>query len=68
MKTLIEETDEQHVLTAQELINNLALHRLKAERKSIYSDMKLLIQFGLDIEHSRGQSRGYFISSRDFEL
>ena len=68
MKTLIEETDEQHVLTAQELINKLALHGIKAERKSIYTDIELLIQFGLDIEHSRRQSRGYFISSRDFEL
>jgi len=54
MKTLTEETDEQHVLTTQELINKLALHGIKAEQKSIHSDIELLIQFGLDIEHSRG--------------
>jgi len=68
MKILHERTDEDHSLTTQELINALAEFGIIAERKSIYSDLELLRQFGLDIEMRQSKSFGYYIASRQFEL
>ena len=68
MKILLSETDEQHTLTATELIAKLALYGINAERKSVYADIELLGQFGIDIELTRGRSHGYYVASRDFEL
>lgn len=43
-------------------------HGIAAERKSIYSDISILIDFGYDIIKSNGSGGGYFLASRDFEL
>lgn len=67
-RILIERTDEEHSMTAQELINALAVYDIKVERKTIYADIELLRQFGLDIELRRGKTPGYYVASRDFEL
>ena len=68
MKILLEKTDEQHPLTMNELISELATYDVHAERKSIYSDLEHLRRFGLDIETTRGKTTSYFISHRQFEL
>ena len=67
MKMLLDETDRRHPLTMAEIINRLDEEGIKAERKSIYDDIELLKQFGLEIVTSRGKSAGYYIGSRDFE-
>jgi predicted DNA-binding transcriptional regulator YafY len=67
-RILLEQTDEQSVLTAQELCDALAAYDMPANRKSIYGDIEALRQFGLDITLRPGKGGGYFISSRDFEL
>jgi len=66
MRILLEKTDEDHTLSANELISALEGYGIKAERKSVYSDIELLRTFGLDIEYRHKQ--GYFIASRQFEL
>ncbi len=69
MKILTERTDENHMLTANELCEILQTeYDVPAERKSIYSDIDALREFGLDIEQQRGKTPGYYIASRQFEL
>ena len=62
------ESDEQHPVGAQALIDMLERHGITAERKSIYSDIKALQDFGIDILNRRGKDGGYYIGSRNFEL
>ena len=61
-------SDERHPVGAQELIDMLSRHGITAERKSIYSDIKALQDFGIDILNRRGKDGGYYIGSRNFEL
>jgi len=68
MKILLEKTDEDNPMTVADLINSLAAYDIKAERKSIYSDLELLRHYGLDIEVQRSKKTGYYIASRQFEL
>jgi predicted DNA-binding transcriptional regulator YafY len=68
MKILLEETDEQNMLTAQELIDRLAAYDVNSERKSLYNDIDLLVKFGIDIKHQGGRNAGYYVASWDFEL
>ena len=67
-KILLEETDEEHSLTVQELIARLEQKGVQAERKSIYDDLKTLEFFGLDVQSRKGRSPGWFVGSREFEL
>jgi predicted DNA-binding transcriptional regulator YafY len=68
MKMLMEQTDEQHPITVNELIEELGKYDISAERKSIYSDIEMLMEFGLDIICQKGRANQYFIGVRDFEL
>jgi predicted DNA-binding transcriptional regulator YafY len=65
---LTERTDEEHALTTQEIIALLEQNGIHAERKSIYSDIELLTEFGMDILRVRERSGGYYLASRQFEL
>ena len=60
--------DEDHPLSTQELLEGLEREGIAAERKSIYADMEVLREFGLDVQLRRGKDGGWFIGQRDFEL
>ena len=68
MKILLEKTDEKHLLTSQQIIEELSLYGINAERKSIYDDIEALRTFGIDIEMVKGKPTGYHILSRTFQL
>lgn len=69
IKIFSEKTDEDHCLTAQELITELAAYGISAERKSIYDDIECLITFGYDIVNVKARKGGgYYLASREFEL
>lgn len=69
MKILTEQSDENHCLSAQALIDALAAYGVSAERKSIYDDIAQLIDFGYDIVLVKAKSGGgYYLAGRDFEL
>ncbi|MBF4696022.1 helix-turn-helix transcriptional regulator [Fusibacter ferrireducens] len=68
MKILMEQTDEQHPITVNELIEELVKFDISAERKSIYADIEMLTEYGLDIICQKGRANQYFIGARDFEL
>ena len=66
---LLEETDEDHILPAASLIDLLSRrHDVTADRRSIYSDIDTLKEFGVDIVTVKGADHGYYIAGRDFEL
>ena len=69
IKQMLEEkTDEKHVLSTQDIIAGLAANGIKAERKSIYSDIEALTNYGMDIILRKERPTGYYLASRDFEL
>lgn len=69
LKILTEQSDEEHCLSTQALIDALAAYDIKAERKSIYDDIAQLIDFGCDIVLVKAKSGGgYYLAGRDFEL
>lgn len=69
MRKLFEtRTDEDHSLTGQKLIEILGQMGIKAERKTIYDDIKTLCDSGLDIETTKdGHSNAYYLAERTFQ-
>lgn len=65
---LLQKTDEEHKLGMEELLQALSRYGIEAERKSVYSDIAALQDFGLDVTLQRGPGGGYYVASRDFEL
>ncbi len=65
---LVEETDEEHPASMQNILAYLNQLGIRAERKSIYSDLEALRDFGADIIMCREKSVGYYIGERTFEL
>lgn len=68
MKSLLELSDEEHPLTVSDIIKHLSFYDISAERKSIYSDIEMLKEYGLDIVSVKSKSYGYYVASREFEL
>lgn len=68
MQLLLEKSDENHPLTVQQMIDELACNDIKAERKTLYDDVEALRHFGLDVVVVRGKTTGYYIGSRNFEI
>lgn len=68
MQLLMERTDEEHQVTTQDIIDYLDAQGIAAERKSIYTDIDLLIDFGVDIIKIKERPGGYYLASRQFEL
>ena len=68
MQILMERTDEENGLTLAEIIDALGEQGIEAERKSLYDDMEVLRNFGVDIEQHKGKDVRYHVVSRDFEL
>lgn len=62
------QTDEDHPMKTQEIIDYLARRDVKAERKTVYDDIECLRGYGFDIVLRRGHDGGYFLGARDFEL
>ena len=60
---------QNHPVRASELIDMLQRnYNIACERKTIYSDIAALQDYGVDIESIPGKNGGYYIASRNFEL
>ncbi len=60
---------ENHPVRAQELIDMLKnKYDISCERKTVYSDIAALQDYGVDIVALPGKNGGYYIASRNFEL
>ncbi len=68
MKYLLEETDESHGVSAAQIMAHMESLGISVERKSLYSDLDTLRDFGLDIIKLGGRPPLYAVASRDFEL
>lgn len=69
LKILTEQSDEEHCMSAQALIDALEAYDIRAERKSIYDDIAQLIDFGYDIVLVKAKTGGgYYLAGREFEL
>lgn len=67
-KILLEKTDENHGLSVNEIIGELASYGINAERKSIYDDLRILEAYGLDVCSEKTKTVKYYIGSRDFQI
>ncbi|SFQ49261.1 Predicted DNA-binding transcriptional regulator YafY, contains an HTH and WYL domains [Lachnospiraceae bacterium XBB1006] len=65
---LMEKTDADHTLSTTQLVAELEKLGIHAERKSIYTDILALEEYGIDIHTERGRSNQYSIEYREFEL
>lgn len=68
MDILLEHTDEENPITLAEIMTRLERMGITAERKSLYADIELLRDYGLDILTKKQKQFGYYIGSRQFEL
>ena len=67
-RILLERTDEDHPLSMEAIRSALDGYGISAERKSIYDNMEVLRQMGLDVHNRRGPHGGWFVGQRSFEL
>ena len=66
---LKENTDAEHGITMTEIIRELENRDISAERKSIYSDIQQLNDYGYEIDGRKMQGKFYYsLVGRDFEL
>ena len=69
MDYLLTNSHENHPVKTSELQAWLAnQHGIACERKTIYSDIATLQDYGLDIVSLPGKNGGYYIASRNFEI
>ena len=61
-------SDEDHPVSVDDINAMLLSKDITCERKSIYSDVKTLKEYGMDILSVRQPKAGYSVCSRDFEL
>ena len=62
-------TDEQHPITTQELIAELNLLGITADRRTIYTDIDSLQEFGYEIQNKRrNHDMVYWLPKRQFDL
>ena len=63
------ETDKEHGITMNDILDRLEQYGIQAERKSIYDDLETLGQVGIRISSRKeGKNYIYFLEERMFEL
>ena len=61
-------SDEDHILTVKEINSHLKNeYDLELERRTLYSNVDLLKQFGYDISDFDDNGKGYYLASRQFD-
>lgn len=62
-------TDEEHGVTTADIIDYLAEHGIKAERKTVYADLNTLKEYGYEISKEKKDGNYYYtLLDRDFQL
>ena len=64
---ILRETDEGTPYTTNEIIKQLRLYGLEAERKSVLRDIAALQEYGYDILLHPDHKSGFYMASREFE-
>ena len=70
LKEILEKySDENHILNSNDIAEKLLCdYGLECERKSIYKDIEVLMDYGMDIIKARTPKNGYFLASGMFEI
>lgn len=68
LKILQRHTDEQHQLSAPQIVAMLEEQGIPCQRKSIYPDIQTLQRLGYDIRLDHGRNGGYRMIGRKFDL
>ncbi|MBQ6585281.1 MAG: WYL domain-containing protein [Coriobacteriales bacterium] len=66
LRILFEKTDDTNSVTTEQIIQELAMLGIDAERKSVYTDLETLREFGYDIRRVHGKSLQ--LATRPFQL
>ena len=67
-KIMVNNTDDEHAMTLQDIKNALEQYEITADRKSLYDDFNVLRDMGIDIlGKQRGRSYYYHVGKK-FEL
>lgn len=68
-KIMVNNTDDEHAMTLQDIKNALEQYEITADRKSLYDDFNVLRDMGIDIlGKQRGRSYYYHVGKKKFEL
>ena len=65
---LYQQTDEQHPVSVTDILAFWHQHGIQAGRKSVYTDIELLQNAGMDIVCVKSSQNKYFVGQRLFEL
>ena len=66
-RILREQTDEDHMLSTNDILGILQKeYGIKLERRALYSNIDLLIEFGDDISRYNENHKGYYMRDRQF--
>ena len=65
---LYRQTDEQHPVSVTDILAFWQQHGIQAGRKSVYTDIELLQNAGMDIVCVKSTQNRYFVGERLFEL
>ena len=65
--SILRETDEEHPITANQIVHQLSLHGIQAERKAVLRDIAAIQEFGYDVLIHPDNKQGYYLASREFE-
>lgn len=68
LKFLYEITDEDHLASVADILKYWQEYGIHADRRSVYGDIALLTELGLDVVHVKSSRNSYFLASRLFEL
>lgn len=71
LKDILErETDENHGITMDEIIHQLEMNGITAERRSIYDDIRNLseYEYGMNIQKPSGKDKTYRLLDHDFTI
>ena len=68
-KIMVNNTDDEHAMTLQDIKNALEQYEITADRKSLYDDFNVLRDMGIAIlGKQRGRSYYYHVGKKKFEL
>ena len=67
IERMLAQTDENHPMTTNEMIEKLAGLGIPAERKSVYSDLEELKSVGMEIYYRKCRPTGYYLVSGSAE-
>ena len=65
---LMENTDEDHQITTNDLVQFLKQEDANASRKTVKDDIEVLVKEGIDIITTKSYYNSYFIGERTFEI